>query len=278
MKKIQITLMSMFLTASFSFSQNLKFPAPSPLQTVKQDVGISSVEVSYSRPSAHGRTIFGESGVVPFNQFWRTGANAPTKITFDDDATINGNKVPAGSYSLFTYPDEKEWTVVLNKNLFVYGDADRNKNEDVAVIKVIPQKISFYVETFTMNFSTLEPTKTSLDLLWANTRIPLEITFDYDKKFTEDIEKTMGRDARPYFNAAKYYYENNKDMKKALDWVEIAYINSNYAYYIGVVKAKIQLKLGDKKGANETLKQVQSKGGYAQSVKMEIEDLIKQTK
>lgn len=278
MKKIQITLFSLLLATGVSFGQGLTFPAPSPTQTVKQDVGISSVEITYSRPSANGRTIFGENGIVPYNTFWRTGANAPTKITFADDAKINGKKIPAGSYSLFTYPGESEWTVVLNKNLNIYSDANRNKSEDAAVIKVAPQKIAMHIEVFTMNFSVLKPTSATLDLLWANTRIPLEITFDYDEQLTAQIEKTMSRDARPYFSAAKYYYENNKDMKKALEWADIAYTNSNYAYYIGVVKAKIQLKLGDKKGAKETLKKVQGKGGYVQSVKMEIEDLIKQTK
>lgn len=278
MKKIQLTLMSLLLTSTMIFAQDLKFPAPSPLQTVKQEVGISSIEVSYSRPSAKGRTIFGNDGIVPYNQFWRTGANAPTTITFADDATLNGTAIPAGTYSLITYPGEKEWTVVLNKNLYIYSDANRDKKEDVAVIKVAPQQIKMHIEVFTINFSVLTQTSATIDLLWANTRIPLEVSFDYDKALTAQIDKTMSRDARPYFNAAKYYYENDKDMKKALEWADIAYTNSNYAYYIGIVKAKIQLKLGDKKGANETLKQVQSKGGYVQSVKVEIDDLVKQAK
>lgn len=278
MKKLQTTLLSLLAATAFSFGQSIKFPAPSPSQTVKQDIGISSVEVTYSRPSAHGRVIFGTDGIIPNQVFWRTGANAPTKITFADNAKINGQAIAAGSYSLFSYPGDKEWTIVLNKNLNVYGEDSRNKSEDAAVITVIPQKENDYIETFTIDFSALTPTSATLDLLWEHTRIPLVITFDYDQQLTNTIEKTMSQDSRPYFNAAKYYYENDKDLNKALEWAEIAYINSNYAYYIGVVKAKIQLKLGDKKGARETLKKVQEKGGYVQSVKMEIDQLVNEAK
>lgn len=278
MKKLQITLLSMMMASTFAFSQNLKFPAPSPLQTISQNVGISTVEIEYSRPSARGRVIFGDNGIIPYGKFWRTGANAPTKITLGADAIINGKGVPAGSYSLFTYPGENEWTVVLNKNLNVYNDGDRKKTDDIAEIKVVPQKTSYYTEVFTFDFSKLTNTEANLEMKWANTSILLDIKFDYDKDLTANIEKTMKNDDRPYFRAATYYYENGKDINKAYEWITKAYEQSNYAYYIGIVKAKIQLKMGDKKGALSTLAKVKEKGGYVHSVELTINDLEKEAK
>lgn len=278
MKKLQLTLLSLALATGFTYAQNLKFPAASPHQTVTQAVGISEIGVDYSRPSAKGRVIFGSNGIVPYQTFWRTGANAPTKLTLGADATINGTKIPAGTYSLFTYPNAAEWTVVLNKNLNVYGESSRNKAEDVAVLKVTPQKTNSYVEVFTIDFSKLSSTGATMDITWENTKVPLNIEFDYDAELTQNIEKAMSKDNRPYFSAASYYYNNNKDMNKALTWVSKAYENSNHAYYIGVQKAKIQLKLGDKKGALNTLAEVKQTGGYVHSVAAEIADLEKQAK
>lgn len=276
MKKLQISILSFLMATTFAFSQNLKFPAPSPLQTVTQNVGISTVSIEYSRPSARGRVIFGNDGIIPYGVFWRTGANAPTKITFGADVSVNGTKVVAGSYSLFTYPGESEWTIVLNKNLNVYGDKDRNKAEDAAVLKVVPQKSSAYTEVFTIDFSKLTENDATIDIKWANTIVPLDVKFDYDKELTANIEKTMANDSRPYFRAATYYYENGKDINKAYEWITKAYEQSNYAYYIGIVKAKIQLKMGDKKGARETLAKVRKSGGYVHSVEVTISDLEKQ--
>src|SRR6188508_2376751 len=91
----------------------LKTPAPSPTQTIKQDFGLADVELSYSRPGVKGRKIFGD--IVPFGAVWRTGANSATTITFGDEVTIGGTKVPAGKYGLLTIPDKKSWTIIISK-------------------------------------------------------------------------------------------------------------------------------------------------------------------
>src|SRR6476646_10136429 len=96
-------------TALFANAQTLKTPAPSPSQMVKQDFGISSVELNYSRPGMKGRKIFGD--LVPYGKVWRTGANAATTITFGDDVMIGDKKIPAGKYGLLTIPDKDQWTV-----------------------------------------------------------------------------------------------------------------------------------------------------------------------
>src|SRR5688572_28080625 len=147
MKKIFLGLFSIVAMAS---SAQLKMPAPSPAQTIKQDFGLSSIELAYSRPSMKGRKIFGD--LVPYGQMWRTGANAPTRIKFGDDVTIGGQAVKAGEYAIFTIPNENEWEIILNK-VVDKGLDEYKKEEDVARFKVKPTAMPAPVETFTMQFA-----------------------------------------------------------------------------------------------------------------------------
>lgn len=278
MKKIQLAVVAILMSASFTFAQGpaLKFPAASPAQTIKQEVGISAISVEYSRPSGNGRTIFG--GVVPFDQFWRTGANGPTKITFDSDVVIGGSKVQAGTYCLFTYPSKNEWNIVLNKNLNVRSQADHNKDLDVANFKVKSTTTAGKTEVFTIDFAKVASNLAIIELKWENTAVAFDVTFDYDQQLTTSIEKALATDTRPYYQAARYYFENKKDLKKAFEWVTIAYDQQPYAYWVGMLKAKIQLELKDKKGALMTLEAVKKNSQMDAGTAAAVEDLIKQTK
>src|SRR5580692_4077654 len=116
MKRIMLALVfgSLLLNAT---AQTLKTPAPSPPQTIKQDFGLSAIELSYSRPGVKGRNIFGD--LVPYGKVWRTGANQATTITFGDDMIINNTKVPAGKYGLLSIPGESDWTIIITRQLDV---------------------------------------------------------------------------------------------------------------------------------------------------------------
>ena len=98
MRRIQLTLIA--LTLSVCALAQIKMPPPSPTFELKGTVGLSDVKVVYSRPSAKGRDIAGN--LIPYNEVWRTGANASTKITFGTEVKLNGNTVPAGQYALYT--------------------------------------------------------------------------------------------------------------------------------------------------------------------------------
>ena len=124
-------------------AQPLKTPAPSPTQTVKQDFALSNVELSYSRPSVKGRTIFGD--LVPYGKVWRTGANNATTITFGEEVMVGGTKVPAGKYGLLTIPDAGEWTVIISKQTDVTNPEDYKKDMDVVRVKVKPVELPFAV-------------------------------------------------------------------------------------------------------------------------------------
>src|SRR4051794_35656823 len=104
---------SFCLAVLFSSAQAIKTPQPSPTQSIKQDFGISSIELTYSRPGIKGRKVFGD--LVPWGQVWRTGANSATRIKFADDVTIGGQALKAGEYAIFSVPGEKEWEIIINK-------------------------------------------------------------------------------------------------------------------------------------------------------------------
>lgn len=239
------------LATLVSQAQTLKTPAPSTSQTVKQAFGLGEITLDYSRPSAKGRVIFGD--VVPFGKIWRTGANAATKITFSDDVKFEGKDVKAGTYAIYTIPNKTSWEVILYSDVTIGGNTAGFKAENEVVrVVVAPTTLSKNVETFTINLSDVTATSTTLELVWEKTSVPVKITTDIDTKVMKNIESTMAVDSRPYFQAANYYYENNKDLNQALVWANKAVEQNPKAFWMTMLKARIELKLNDKKAAIAT--------------------------
>jgi hypothetical protein len=232
-------------------AQQLKVPAPSPTQTVKQAFGLGEITLDYSRPLARGRVIFGD--VVPFGKIWRTGANATTKITFSDDVMVEGKAVKAGTYGLYTIPGKENWTVMLYKDLTINGNVANYKTEDELVrFTVRSLDNDRMVQSFTMNLDKVAANSCTLQLLWEHTLVPIKITTDIDTRVMKSIETAMKPDdTRPYFAAANYYYDNDKDLNQALAWADKA-IAQNNAFFTVHLKAKIQMKMKDYAGAIQT--------------------------
>ena len=248
--KIVLALLAATIVSSAAFSQNnLKVPAPSPSATVKQDFGLSSVEVSFSRPGVKGRKIFGD--LVPYDKVWRTGANSPTLITFGDDVTIGGTKVPAGKYGLITIPGQQEWTVIITKSTDVSGPSGYKEANDVVRVKVKPIELPFPVETFNILFDNIKPTSMDAIIMWDRTVVPFTITTDIDGKVTAQIDQLMKSDKPPYFQAAMYYMETGKDLNKAVEWMDKAIQENPKAFWIYHNKANALAKQGKKKEAAE---------------------------
>jgi len=226
-------------------AQQLKVPAPSPGQTVKQNFALGEVSFDYSRPAVKGRVIFGD--VVPFGKIWRTGANATTKITFTDDVKLEGNEVKAGTYGLYTIPNKDSWDIMLYKDLTLGGNvADYKTENEVVHFKVKPTALANKIESFTINMADVMPTTATIELLWENTRVPVMVSADIDAKVMKNIDASVTNDNRPYFQAAGYYYDNNKDLKQALVWINKALEQNPKAFYMMLLKAKIEYKLNDK--------------------------------
>ena len=142
------------LVFSTSGIAQVRMPAPSPTQFIKQDFGLSSIELTYSRPSLKGRNVFGT--VVMYDSLWRTGANSATKIKFNDPVEILGHQVDTGSYAIYTIPHKNgEWTFVLNKGSNNSGVSGYQESEDVFRANIMSKKMANKVETFTMQFSDI---------------------------------------------------------------------------------------------------------------------------
>jgi hypothetical protein len=255
--KFKTTLLATAITfATLSLSaQTLKVPAPSPLQTIKQNFALSEITVEYSRPSTKGRMVFGD--VVPFGAIWRTGANSSTKITFGEDVKVEGKDVVAGTYALYSIPNKDSWELMLYKDLTLGGEVSEYKVEnEVAKFKVIPMALPSKTETFTINFADITPTSIKIEMMWESTKVVLNVVADIDSKVMKNIETALSpADKRPYYSAASYYYDNNKDMKQALEWASKAAELNPKAYWVFYLKAKIQLKLKDAAGAIATAEQ-----------------------
>lgn len=255
---MKLKLKTILCLSAFSFfglnisAQTLKVPAPSPTQTIKQNFALSEITVEYSRPSAKGRVVFGD--VVPFGSIWRTGANSSSKITFGEDVKMEGKDVVAGTYALYTIPNKDSWEIMLYKDLTLGGEVSNYKVEnEVARIKVMPIALPIKTETFTLNFADITPTTVKLEMIWESTKVVINISSEIDEKVMKNIEAALSPvDKRPYFSAASYYYDNNKDMQKALEWATKATELNPKAYWVFHLKAKIQLKLKDVAGAVAT--------------------------
>ncbi len=252
MKKLY-TLLVAALATGLSLNaqaQGFKMPQASSAQTITQEFGLGKITVSYSRPNAKGRKIFG--GLEPYGKVWRTGANSATVITFTDEVTLEGNKVPAGEYALFTIPDTKEWTIILNKATKQWGAYEYKQADDFLRFKVKPGKTAQPVETFTIQFANVMPSTADLHLMWERTDLDLHLTADNDSRIMANIETAMNGEKKPYFAAAQYYYENGKDLNKALEWINEAEKTNPKAPYFKLWKARIQLKIGNKTAAAAT--------------------------
>ena len=225
----------------------LKTPAPSPTQTVKQDFGLSSIELSYSRPAVKGRKIFGD--IVPYGAVWRTGANSATTLTFGDEVTIGGTKIPAGKYGLVTIPDKKSWTIIITKQTDVTGPAAYKQDMDVVRVTADVTKTKSATESFTIQFTNVKPTTCELQLMWDKASVVLPIATEIDSKIMANIESAMKGDKPPYFQAAMYYMENGKDLKQALAWFNKAAEANPNAYWVQHQWANCLAKLGQKSEA-----------------------------
>ena len=233
--------------ASAQQQPQLRTPAASTGQTVKQEFGIGNVEVSYSRPAIRGRAIFGD--LVPYGKVWRTGANNATTVTFGDDVIIGGKTVPAGKYGLLTIPDKDKWTFIISKQTDVTSPADYKMDQDVVRVTAEPQSLPFSVENFTIMFNNVKATSMDIDLIWDNVVVSLPVSVEIDSKIMAQIKSMEQANTLPYFSAAMYYLENGKDQNQALVWLDKAIAQNPKAFWIYHQKANLLAKMGKKQDA-----------------------------
>ncbi len=240
---IQIALIASFaiLWTTGAVAQ-LQTPAASPNAKVSFDVGLSQVHIDYNRPSIKDRVVFGD--LVPYDQEWRTGANASTKITFSDDVDIMGNTLEAGTYSLFSIPGQNEWEFIFHTDLSHNSPGGRDHEDDILRITVESQEMDFTLETMTITVNNLRNNSAEILLMWENTAVAIPFMLDTDSKVMENIESVMaGPSGRDYYVAAAYFFEEGKDLEQALDWIQTSIEIDGERFWVLRTKALIQMEL-----------------------------------
>ena len=253
MKKL--ILLTFICSLSLSVNAQIKSPQPSTSQTVTQTVGLTNIELSYSRPSMRERNIFGE--LVPYGKMWRTGANKNTTINFDQDVIIGSKEVKAGTYAIFTKPNAQSWEVYFYSDSSNWGTPAAWENEKVvASIKANVVAMPMEVETFTISFDAITNDSATLGFRWDHTYVAVPISFFTDTQVTKSIESVMsGPNAGDYYTAAVYYLNADKDIKKAKNWIDKAIeMRENPAFWYYRQQSLIYAKSEDKNGAIKAAK------------------------
>ena len=253
-------------------------PQPSPLGMVSQRVGLTDVAIEYSRPGVKGRTIFGD--LVAFGKTWRTGANSNTKVTFSSDVTIDGQTLKAGSYGLYSVPNKDSWEVMFytesDKN-GVPGDWDDSKVAAKTTVNV--QAFPINVETLTISINDVTSTTAVLGILWEKTYVAVTFEVPTDEMVSETIDAVMAATpkAGDYYNAAIYYNQQDKDIKKANEWMEKAMsMTEKPAFWQLRQQSLIYAKMGDSEKAiavAEKSLELSKEAGNEAYIKMNTESL-----
>jgi tetratricopeptide (TPR) repeat protein len=241
-----------FSTALVAADEKLEFPQASQHAVTKQRVGLTDIEVNYSRPNKNGRVVFGQ--LVPFDKPWRTGANQPTKIKISAPVKFGDKEVPAGEYVLYTIPGANEWKLMLSKNLQAQTPLDHKPADEVARVTAKPAlALAAPAETFTIGFEDLRANSAIMYLVWDKTRVEVKLTTNDVEKVMQGIDAALKsgkeQDANFYYNAASFYLDQNKDLPQASKWVDQAIEKNPKAYFMQAKKAQILAKMGNKKDA-----------------------------
>jgi hypothetical protein len=255
MRRILFSLLLVLIELSCIINANAQvdFPNPSPMQIVVQDFGMSKIQLQYSRPGVKGRKMIGS--IEPFDSVWRTGANAPTKITFFDPVEIQGHKIDTGTYVIYTIPGKNVWTMILNKGIQNWGSDGYKKSEDVCRFETARLNARPFKETLTFEFSNVKPESCDLILSWENWAITIPIKASFKDRLRNQIEANLKSSKPNYWYAAQFYYEYENNLQTALEMVNRAIEGwekvKGKPYWQHHYKARILKDLGRKTEAIE---------------------------
>ena len=270
------------ILSSFGSQAQVLTPQPSPKCIINQMVGLTDVEIEYSRPGTKGRNIFGD--LVPFGKVWRTGANSNSTISFSEDVVIDGKTLKKGKYALFTLPKVESWEVIFYSKTDNWGNPEVWDEADVALrATVVPEMLTRNIESLTIDISNLDNNFAYLNIAWEKTLVSLKFEVPTQKMAMASIDKVLaGPSAGDYFSAAQFYLQSNGDLTKALTYVNKALeLKKESPYWYTKLKSLIQAKLGDKKGAIETAKMSLAAAKVAKNndyVKMNEDNILEWSK
>ena len=270
MKKKSFLILLTLIIVKSSFAQ-LKSPNASPRSNISQIIGLVSVNLDYSRPSKKSREIFG--GLVPYNKIWRTGANNPTTISFSDYVKINNQLISAGEYHLYSVPTESTLDLVIYEKTDAWGSLPTfDKSKVIARVSSDFIDLPNTVETFTISFENISNNGSTLNIMWDNKLAIYNIDALTKDKMINNINYVMNNNpsSGDYSRAAMYYFEEDIDIEKAMEWINKAYKDSDDLRYWHLrYKALIYEKAGK---LNKALEYAES--GYKRAIKSKAVDGI----
>jgi hypothetical protein len=258
-------------TSAVRLSAQARFPLPSPNAKVMQTVGITDISITYSRPGVKGREIWGK--LVPYDQVWRTGANLATVFEVSEDVKIEGQKLAAGKYALFSIPGKTEWTIIINKNWNQGGTSAYKQEEDVLRVKVKPVAAAQNHEWFDFHFEDLSDNAATLEMHWEKLIVPIKIETD-----TKELTLSKARAAVTWtapMQFANYCLQNNTNLDEALKMIDVS-IAIQETYRNTVVKARLLEKTGKKADAVKSLEKAVVLGKAQKEAPFDLADVEKQ--
>ncbi|MDT4965620.1 MAG: hypothetical protein QOJ64_357 [Acidobacteriota bacterium] len=231
-------------SASAQTPPPLRLPRPSQKASVMQTIGITDLTITYSRPGVKGRKIWGDAPaavakgtstlddqnvrlkgapIVPYGHVWRTGANEATVFAVTDDVLVNGQKLPAGTYSLHTIPNKNEWTLIFNSDAGQWGSFFYDEKKDVLRIKVKPEKARERQEWLLYSIPLVTPNSAQVVIRWEKVSVPFTVQVpDVEALVRGKIDAAIAANPTdwriPLSVANSYSGEDRWD--EALQWVD----------------------------------------------------------
>ena len=226
----------------------VRTPRPSQKASVMQTIGVTDVTITYSRPGVKGRKIWGDPPpelaagtatldnqntrpkdmvIVPYGHVWRTGANEATQFEVSDEVLINGQKLPAGSYSLHTIPGKDEWTIVFNGTANQWGSFNYDEKKDTLRVKAKPESLTENQEWLMYSFDPVTDNSARVNIRWEKLRVPFTVEVKDVKALTLTKLRAAVAGAKPDdwrtpLQAANYVFnsEDKMDPTEAIGWLE----------------------------------------------------------
>ena len=244
-----ILILLVFCSADYASAQ-VRTPRPSQKASVMQTIGVTDITITYSRPGVKGRTIWGDplpeqasvkgeatlddstarpkgAPIVPWGHAWRTGANEATQFVVTDDVLINGQKLPAGSYSLHTVPTKNEWTLIFNSEANQWGSFRYDPAKDTLRVKAKPEWDSQNKEWLEFWIDPINDNSAQVNIRWEKVRVPF--TVEVKDVMTLALVKARASvaaakpdDWSTPLQAANYAFSNpdKADQTEAARWLE----------------------------------------------------------
>lgn len=228
----------------------------SPFEETKIKIGITDVTIAYSRPSIRDRKIFGN--LVPYDKWWRTGANRNTTIEFSEDVIIGKIRIDKGKYSLFSKPSREDWEIMFYKKTDNWDVPEVIDSTNIAATLVVKSKnAESKSEVLSISIGDFTNYKFDLNIIWDQTKVIVPIQLITKEIMEKKIAKTLnGPVPHDYYSAALYEMESGGNFERGLKWINSAIeIRENSSWWDLRVKTILMMELNKK---NEAMKIAQA--------------------